>query len=633
MKLKTKELVMAIGIAIAGSAALLTGVVPQVEGFVQGGQGGKADLEGKPGMPAAHADAVSELRHVSIATAHNIDKQETIARAQSLLRQEKIAAAQTAGEKVSERALDAERYRPTDVVVEADGSEHVRMDRTYRGLPVIGGDLVVHSRDGKLLSSTRTLDLQIPDEADLNVSPQGKLSKNQAILVASKHFDAELLKQPSVKPVYYALNNQPTLAYEVEFLGSGADRVPVNQLIYVDANTGNYLNRDSKIFTLKAATGHAYTLFRGKVEIPTASVAAAESPEGSSGYLLQDPKRGDGKTLNGENKPTDTALLDAAQVEYEKSGVVSQVDDSKLGKPYFDTNNVWGDSQIDLTQRIGAEVHYGVAKTWDYYKQRHDRNGIANDGKGIRAVVNVESHWGGYSGAFWLSGLNSMFHLNGSAEYGTNPGIALETIGHEMTHGVTDATAKLIYSGESGGLNEANSDIMGTMVEFFDNNPKDPPDYLIGEGVMQDGKPYRYMFKPSLDGESPDCYDKKPRFDDPHSASGVGNHFFYLLSEGAVVPASYRAELVKADLVCNGDIALTRITNKVAAQVWYRAITLYMTSQTGYPKAREATQQAAADLLDRGLLNKKQANAVACAWEAVNVPLPDGSKLATCQRT
>ncbi|WP_226470730.1 M4 family metallopeptidase, partial [Luteimonas panaciterrae] len=121
---------------------------------------------------------------------------------------------------------------------------------------------------------------------------------------------------------------------------------------------------------------------------------------------------------------------------------------------------------------------------------------------------------------------------------------------------------------------------------FFDNNPKDPPDYLIGEGVMQDGKPYRYMFKPSLDGESPDCYDKKPRFDDPHSASGVGNHFFYLLSEGAVVPASYRAELVKADLVCNGDIDLTRITNKVAAQVWYRAITLYMTSQTGYPKAR-----------------------------------------------
>ncbi|WP_226470732.1 M4 family metallopeptidase, partial [Luteimonas panaciterrae] len=95
-----------------------------------------------------------------------------------------------------------------------------------------------------------------------------------------------------------------------------------------------------------------------------------------------------------------------------------------------------------------------------------------------------------------------------------------------------------------------------------------------------------------------------------------------------VVPASYRAELVKADLVCNGDIDLTRITNKVAAQVWYRAITLYMTSQTGYPKAREATQQAAADLLDRGLLSKKQANAVACAWEAVNVPLPDGSKLA-----
>ncbi|MGO4261049.1 M4 family metallopeptidase [Lysobacter sp. TAB13] len=571
----------------------------------------------------------------------DLAKQAAVARAQQLLQHEKIAAAKASGKNADAASLAAERYTSRDVIVEADGSEHVRMDRTYRDLPVIGGGVVVHSRDGNLLSATRTLDLQVPDAAELGSPPKAALSQNQAVLAANKHFDAELLKEPIVKTVYYAKDNQPTLAYEVELLGSRADRMPVNKLIYIDANTGDYLAQDSKIFTLASATGSAFTLFRGKVEISTTPISAAGSPENKAGFVLVDSTRGGGKTLNGGNLPADKALIDAAEGHYDETGMVTQVDDSQLGKPFFDVDNAWGTDQIDLSQRVGAEVHYGVAKTWDYYKKQHDRSGIANDGKGVRAVANVSTYGGDGTNAFWSSGLNSMYYLNGVAGE-SNPVIALDVAGHEMSHGVNAATAKLIYEGDSGGLNEANSDIMGTLVEFYDNSSKDPPDYLIGESVNTDGTPLRYMFKPSLDAfdffglkiGSFDCYGDKPfgtgLLDDPHFTSGVGNHFFYLLSEGVKVPASHRKTLTKADLVCNGNTALAGITNKVAGQIWYRALTLYMVEQTNYPQAREATQQAAADLLDRGLLTKKQANAVACAWDAVHVSLPAGSAAATC---
>ena len=110
------------------------------------------------------------------------------------------------------------------------------------------------------------------------------------------------------------------------------------------------------------------------------------------------------------------------------------------------------------------------------------------------------------------------------------PLVALDVAGHEMTHGVTSRSANLTYSGESGGLNEATSDIMGTMVEYYANNANSPANYLIGEriykaalGVAQPTKALRYMFKPSLDGSSPDCYTSTIGNLDVHYSSGVAN--------------------------------------------------------------------------------------------------------------
>lgn len=123
----------------------------------------------------------------------------------------------------------------------------------------------------------------------------------------------------------------------------------------------------------------------------------------------------------------------------------------------------------------------------------------------------------------------------GDGEGGTKALTSLDIAGHEMTHGVTSNTANLNYTGESGGLNEATSDIFGTGVEFYAANSSDVGDYLVGEEVdiNGDGTPLRYMDEPDKDGSSADSWYSGIGSLDVHYSSGPANHMFYLLSEGS----------------------------------------------------------------------------------------------------
>ena len=143
-----------------------------------------------------------------------------------------------------------------------------------------------------------------------------------------------------------------------------------------------------------------------------------------------------------------------------------------LGSLFIDTDNNWGSGTLSDSATVAADAHYGVSKTWDYYKNVHGRNGIANDGVGALSRV----HYGrNYDNAFWSDDCFCMTFGDGNNGVHGNPFVALDVAGHEMSHGVTSRTAGLVYCGESGGLNEANSDIFGTMVEFYTNNPSDKP--------------------------------------------------------------------------------------------------------------------------------------------------------------
>jgi Zn-dependent metalloprotease len=184
-----------------------------------------------------------------------------------------------------------------------------------------------------------------------------------------------------------------------------------------------------------------------------------------------------------------------------------------------------------------------------------------------------------------------------------------------MSHGVTANTAGLNYSGESGGLNEATSDIFGTGVEFYAANSSDVGDYLIGEkiNINGDGTPLRYMDQPSKDGGSANYWSSSVGNLDVHYSSGVANHFFYLLSEGSgaktINGVSYNSPTYNGSTV-------TGIGRAAALQIWYKALTTYFTSTTNYKSARTGTLSAAAALYGSG---STQYNAVAAAWTAVNV--------------
>ena len=254
------------------------------------------------------------------------------------------------------------------------------------------------------------------------------------------------------------------------------------------------------------------------------------------------------------------------------------------------------------------DAQYGTNVTWDYYKFVHGRNGIFGNGTGSYNRV----HYGnGYVNAFW-DGTKMTYGDGDGVEFG--PLVSLDVAGHEMSHGVTENTAGLTYSGESGGLNEATSDIFGTMVEFYAANTNDPGDYYIGEEFdLASHSGFRRMDNPALDGSSHSCWSTSTKNVDVHYSSGVGNHFFYLLAEGSGQKTI--GGKVHNSPTCNGS-TITGIGRADAEKIWFRALTVYMTSGTTYAQARTATLSAATDLFGA---SSNQRAVVAAAWSAVNV--------------
>jgi hypothetical protein len=188
-----------------------------------------------------------------------------------------------------------------------------------------------------------------------------------------------------------------------------------------------------------------------------------------------------------------------------------------------------------------------------------------------------------------------------------------------MGHGITDATSGLIYSGESGGLNESNSDIVGDMVEAYARNGGTGTvipagnDWMTGKEIAKSGNPLRYMYKPSLDGRSPNAWSSSIGNIDVHLSSGPNNRMFYFLSQGSNATSSsnyYSQYLTKQPL------AMTGIGNDKAFRIWFKANTTKFTQSTNYANARLKVLEAANELYGVG---SKESIAVQRAYAAINV--------------
>jgi len=485
------------------------------------------------------------------------EREAPVARATGLARGHGVALGLTA-----EQGLTAR-----DVVVDADGAQHVRFERTWRGLPVVAGDLVVHSTSaGRWAGASAAAPRVIPASGATSVSAEAA----SRALAARYPADAAV---STPQRVVDARGGAGRLAWRATVTGVGADQTPYEDVLVVDGVTGAV-----SLVTEGVKEGQGKGIYVGGVAFTTAAV--------SGGTTLTDGGRGGQRTIDMLNRQGGN------------------------GQSFVDADDVWGNGSVSSRQSAAVDAHYGAERTWDFYRNTYGRNGIKNNGVGALSRVHYGSS---YNNAFWSDSCFCMTYGDGVSN--SRPLTELDVAGHEMSHGVTSATANLNYSGDAGGLNEATSDIFGTMVEFTANNAADVGDYLIGEliNINGNGTPLRYMDRPSRDGRSVDCWSTSVAGLDPHYSSGVGNHLFYLLAEGSgaktVNGVAYNSP------TCNG-ATTSGIGRDAASAIWYRALTVYMTSTTTYPQARAATLEAATDLYGA---TSPQYTAAAAAWSAVAV--------------
>jgi zinc metalloprotease ZmpA len=495
------------------------------------------------------------------------------------------AATALADQAASLGLTSAQETSVRDVIVDKNGAQHVRYDRTYRQLPVLGGDFVVHmAPDGTYRSADRAARAEIsPPSTTPKVSAPRAADLGVNALRAANPGDA--LKQVKAKPelVVDALHGAPRLAWRTKATGLDSLGNPVARTLLTDARTGTRIDAWD---TMESATGEGQSLYSGTVPLETTLSGSA--------YQLKDPTRGNTYTADAADK------MDACS------------DDTCNGRLLTDDDNRWGTGTTADRSTVAVDAQYGSDMTWDYYKDVHGRNGIGNDGKGSYNRVHYGTR---LSNAFWNDGCFCMTYGDGNGtQFG--PMVGLDVAAHEMSHGVTSRTARLVYSGESGGLNEATSDIFGTLVEFYAGNSQDTGDYLIGEKVVRPGlgrDALRYMDKPSKDGSSVDHWSSSVGGISVHHSSGVANHFAYLLAEGS---GTKTINGVTYDSPTYNRSTVTGIGRAKLGAIWYRALTVYMTSSTNYAGARTVTLNAARDLYGAA---GTEYNAVAAAWSAVNV--------------
>ncbi|MER6984140.1 M4 family metallopeptidase, partial [Streptomyces carpinensis] len=521
-----------------------------------------------------------------------------------------------------------DELRAQDVMLDPEGARHVRFTRTHQGMAVLGGDLVVHL-DRKLAYTGVTR------AADHTVRPATTKAKLTPAQAATKAASASRGEAGTAQLVVDARGGASALAYQVRVTTAATSGNTGSRTVVVDAVTGKVRSNtpDSEEFlsprlldtlrergeTLNPATdaaappaalggtfgsstavsyprtvtGTGSSLFLGTVSLTTTQTARTS-------FLLKDPTRYGTETRDAKNKLQESFAL---------------------GTKITSTTNRWGNGTVSSRVSAAVDAQYGVTKTLDFYKKTFGRKGIENNSKGAKAMV----HFGNrIANAFWDPTCDCMLYGDGDGQTFKKPLVALDVTGHELTHGVVDATAKLEPTyvdsngnqyGEPGSLNESLADIFGSDVEFYTNNPKNPPNYLIGEKLGLAQKFLRRLDHPSLDKleGTIDYWSPSVYYTEVHAGSGVSSHAYYLLAEGSgrktIGAVTYNSPTYH-------NLSVKGIGRSKATAIFYRALTRYMVSTTDFHDARLATLKAARDLYGANSTEYKTVNR---AWAAVNV--------------
>jgi Zn-dependent metalloprotease len=500
------------------------------------------------------------------------------------------------------------------------GTAISRMNHTYKGLRVFGSESVVVSDDsGGIVSETIADRRSALAGKRLNVKPQlqQKDAINAALRAAGTYStqieapDAELIIYPRMKTVRVAgaenkredeLNALDVmdvvdgykLAYLVQTRVTNGDK-PLYHNTVVSADDGSVLQQWNMVQTV-AGTGNSQ--YNGAVAINTTLSGTT--------YRMLDSTRGVRGTYGG------MAITNANH-------------SASAGSIYTSTANTWGDGKQYIAggsttnangQTAAVNALWGSMNTYDMHKNVLGWQSLDGNNTATYIAVHVNT---AYDNAYYSDTCKCMYIGDGGT-YFTNLG-AIDVIAHEMGHGITAATAALVYSGESGGLNESASDIAGEAVEAYARAggkgtvlpSPGANDWMTGKEIAKSGQPLRWLYKPSKDGKSPDAWSSTLKTLDVHYSSGPNNRMFYFLAKGSNASSTseyYSKYLTKAPL------AMTGIGLHKAYRIWFKALTTKFTSSTNYADARLKVLAAAQELYG---VNSAEAKAVQRAYAAINV--------------
>ena len=481
------------------------------------------------------------------------------------------------------------RLRQTRDDTLVPGRTHERADQYYRGVRVFGGDVARQLRGGATESIFGTI------YEGITLDPAPAIDEDRAREVLSSRLGRAIGDQTPAELVILPLDSG---GYALTWRLRVAARRDTRQY-FIDARTG--------------ATVLEY------------SDRKTQTAVGRATGVLGDSKKISVRASSGQFQTSDELRPPIIQT-YDMQGNPARTDSFLLGRINLSPSDLATDTDNDWTDGAIGDAHIYSGYTYDYYFKRFGRKGLNNADIRIQNLVHPvrRSDLSIYADDYEDFFINAFYNGGGIMLYGEGlpAGItlggqtwdyfagAIDIVAHELSHGVTEYSANLIYRNESGALNEAFSDMMGTSVEFFfqpSGSGLLHADYLMGEDVIRPGG-IRSMADPASFGD-PDHYSKRFTGSEDnggvHTNSGIPNHAFYLAIEGGTNRTS--------GLSVQGVGSANR---DQIEKVFYRAFTQLMPANSTFSVARAATLQAARDLYPS---NNGVERAVTEAWTAVGV--------------
>jgi len=489
----------------------------------------------------------------------------------------------------------------------------------HKNIKVEGGVYQLHYKDGKLSSMNGEVFLNDDTNSKPSISAASAFDIAVKNVGAQKYMweDAEYIahndyKKPTGELLYIPVvqtNGKYVLALAYKFDIYAAEPISRDN-IYVDAVSGKVVysdaimkhadkNRFSENISFGAQNSSSAILFPtlvpGNADTKYSGTRSIETTLSSGKYILNDTTRGGG--VHTYNLETRTSYGTAVEFQ--------------------DNDNNWTSAEFDNANFDNAalDAHWGVEKTYDYFKNTFNRDSYNGNGGILKSYV----HYGvNYANASWTG--SEMRYGDGNSQL--KPLTAFDITAHELGHGVCQTTAGLQYQRESGALNEAMSDIWAASVEYTYAPEKQT--WLIGEDIMPNSQYLRSMSDPkSGSPKQPDtyhgthwypatieegCISPNTNTNDNcgvHYNSGVINHWFYILSVGK----TGTNDLGKS-------YSVTGISIEKAAKIAYRMETVYLTPYSNFMAARNFGIQAAIDLYGE---NSPEAIATQDAFYAVGL--------------